>query len=181
MKYWILASLALFGSLSFSGQIENVFFPDQVTVSGTQLKLNGMGLRKATIFKVKVYAAGLYVSETSQKPELLLESKSPKVLVMKFMREVSQEKINDAWDKAFEETKSQFSKEVSDLKNLMPNAKEGDTFEYVFTEEKTDLKINNALKGSLPGGNWGKALLSTWLGKNPPTEDLKNGLLNIKD
>jgi hypothetical protein len=181
MRYWVILTLALFGSLSFSGQIENISFPDQVTVSGTQLKLNGLGLRKATIFKVKVYAAGLYLSQPSQKPELILDSKSPKVLIMKFMRDVSQEKINEAWDKAFEETQSQFSQELAQLKKLMPNAKEGDTFEYVFTEEKTDLKINTALKGTLPGGNWGKALLSTWLGKNPPTEELKNGLLNIKD
>ena len=181
MKYWILASLALFGSLSFSGQIENVFFPDQVTVSGTQLKLNGMGLRKATIFKVKVYAAALYVAETSQKPELILDSKSPKVLIMKFMRDVSQDKINDAWDKAFEETQSQFSQELAQLKKLMPNVKDGDTLEYVFTDEKTEFKINNTLKGSMRGGNWSRALLSTWLGKNPPTEELKNGLLNIKE
>jgi hypothetical protein len=101
--------------------------------------------------------------------------------MMKFFRDVSKDQINEAWDKAFENNSSQFEAEISKLKTMMPNAQEGDLFEYFFSKDKTEFKLNHVSRGMMPGGNWGKALLSTWIGKNPPTEELKKGLLNIAD
>lgn len=164
-----------------AAKIDELTFADSLTFDGQTLKLNGMGLRKATVFKVKVYGAALYVVEPSTNPNVILKSTTPKVLIMKFMRDVSQDKINEAWDKAFEENLTKFRHQIQALKKIMPDAKEGDSFEYRFAADKTEFKVNNTLKGTLEGGDWGKALLSTWLGENPPTEELKKGLLGAKD
>lgn len=185
MKLLIL-NLGLILNLISNGQslgvkTEGIEFPDSVLLDNQTLKLNGLGLRKATVFKVKVYAAALYLNEVAKDPDKILSSKEPKTLMMKFFRDVSKEQINEAWDKAFESNSSQFKVELSQLKAIMPNAKEGDLFEYLFSKDKTEFKLNRITRGSMPGGNWGKALLSTWIGKNPPTEELKKGLLNIAD
>ena len=60
-----LALVALLGSNASAAEISGVKLPDQVTVVGKSLKLNGAGLRQATILKVNVYAAGLYLEKPS--------------------------------------------------------------------------------------------------------------------
>lgn len=181
MKKILIMGFLILASLTQAAKIEDLTFPDSLLINGQTLKLNGLGLRKATVFKVKVYAAALYISEPSKNADAIIKSHTPKVLVMKFMRDVSQEKINEAWDKAFEKNESKFRTAIRELKKLMPNAKEGDSIEYLFTSDKTEVKVNQSLKGSLQGGDWGKALLATWLGEHPPTEELKNGLLGLQD
>jgi hypothetical protein len=45
---------------------KDVDFPEQVQVKGTDLHLNGLGMRKVTFLKVNVYVAALYVPRTSR-------------------------------------------------------------------------------------------------------------------
>jgi hypothetical protein len=40
-------------------------FPDQVELQGTPVKLNGLGVRKATVFRVNIYVVALYLVERS--------------------------------------------------------------------------------------------------------------------
>lgn len=181
MKKLLIFLVLILGINAKAAQIDDLTFPDHLTANGQSLKLNGMGLRKATVFKVRVYGAALYVAQPSTKADVILKAETPKVLIMKFMREVSQDKINEAWDKAFEKTETKYRTQIQTLKKWMPNAKEGDVIEYTFLAEKTEVKVNEKLKGSLEGGDWGRALLTTWLGENPPTEELKNGLLGVRD
>ena len=49
-------------------ECKGVNFPDQAQVDGSTLTLNGLGLRQATMFKVNVYVAALYVAKTSNDP-----------------------------------------------------------------------------------------------------------------
>ena len=177
----LLLSFILLKNSLFGFSLDNISFPDSLLVQGQELKLNGAAFRKATVFKVKVYGAALYVKEPQKNADSILASKSPKVLMMKFTRSVSQEKINEAWDKAFEAVQDKYKSEVHKLKSLMPSAKDGDTLEYTFSEIQTEIKHNGKSVGTLPGGEWGKTLLSTWLGSNPPTEELKQGLLGIAE
>ncbi len=182
-RYFLFTYLAFFlaDSESIAAKIENTEFQDLFSVAGQHLKLNGLGLRKATLFKVRVYAAGLYLMTPSQNSQAILNSPHPKVLVMKFLRDVSQQQINEAWEATFQKSTIKFAQELIQLKKIMPNAKKGDTLEYVFFNDKTEFRINKIVIENMPSGEWGKALLATWIGDNPPTEELKRGLLGIKD
>src|SRR5438270_11506752 len=84
-----LALLYLSGSNSAAAEISGVKLPDQVTLEGKTLKLNGTGLRQATILKVYVYAAGLYLKSQSGDGESIANSDEFEIIVMVFMREVS--------------------------------------------------------------------------------------------
>src|SRR5262249_39747603 len=45
----------------FGAECLNATFPESVKSGDAVLQLNGLGIRKATVFAVKVYVAGLYV------------------------------------------------------------------------------------------------------------------------
>ena len=68
-----LLILSLFFSLNLSAKtLHKAKFDDKSTVAKKELILNGLGVRLATLFKVKVYVAGLY---TEKKIKYLGQSK----------------------------------------------------------------------------------------------------------
>ena len=173
----VLLALAGLACPATAAELEGVKMPDKATVAGTELVLNGMGLRTATIFKVKVYVAGLYVKEKAKEEKAILGAAGPKQLRMHFLREVDAEKIASAWDDSLEKSREKFKAEIEKLKAMMTKAKDGDRYTYTFLPDSVEVSFNDQSKGKLPGGEFGRALLSTWIGENPPTEKLKKGLL----
>src|SRR6266702_4145193 len=79
-----------------------VTFADQATVEGSNLTLNGLGLRQATMFKVNVYVAALYVAKTSNDPNALLGSNTPSELILQFVRDVGADDLRKGWSEGFE-------------------------------------------------------------------------------
>ncbi len=57
-----------------AGELAGVTLPDQVTVEGRTLSLNGLGLRQATWLKVNVYVAALYLETKSSESEAIIAS-----------------------------------------------------------------------------------------------------------
>ncbi len=41
----------------------------------------------------------------------------------------------------------------------------------------TEVAVKGKLKGTIPGKDFMEALFSIWFGKNPPSGDLKKGML----
>jgi hypothetical protein len=80
-----------------------VTLPDQATVEGRTLVLNGMGLRKATWLRVKIYVAGLYLEEKSPDADAILRPGRTKRVVLVFVRAVGREDLLDTWDESFQE------------------------------------------------------------------------------
>lgn len=165
--------------------IEEITFSDRAAVDKSTLVINGVGLRTATIFKVKVYAAALYLKNKITTAAAVLDSPYPKVLEMEFLREIAGNDIQKAWDQSFEENceldciagKAALQK----LKALMVSVKNGDRMAYKFREWSVEVTFNGAPLGRVIDKNFPRSLLSTWVGKKPPTETLKTGLLGISD
>src|SRR5580765_93647 len=97
-----LALLSVTGPNASAAEISGVKLPDQVTVAGKNLKLNGAGLRQATILKVNVYAAGLYLEKTSGDGEAIANSDQAKSIEMVFMRDVTAKQMSEAFGEGFE-------------------------------------------------------------------------------
>ena len=91
-----------FSVASHAKTLAGVTMPDTKMVGGVALKLNGLGMREATMFKVDVYVAGLYVEKTSASAKELLEATGPKELVLKFVRNVSAADLSGAWKEGLE-------------------------------------------------------------------------------
>src|SRR5215470_9478338 len=84
----LLAVVGLSAGAAHGKECAGVNFPDQAQVEGTNLTLNGLGLRLATMLKVKVYVAALYVGKKSNDPASILGSSGPTELSMQFVRDV---------------------------------------------------------------------------------------------
>jgi len=165
-----------------AGKKAGVTMPDTATVDGKTLVLNGMGLREATWLKVDVYVAGLYIEKVSSDAPGIVATDGPKLLVLKFVRDVDRDDIVKAWSDGF---KNNATVPVSQLKPLidrmngwMPGFDDGDTLSFTYAPGKgVEVAVNGARKGVIQGGDFARSLFSIWLGPKPPTGALKKGLL----
>ncbi len=152
-------------------------------VKGTTLTLNGMGLREATVFSVDVYAAGLYLEETSSDrsgPEIAA-SESKKQLVLHFVRSVDKSKMVDAYRESFKKNANgqykSIKSKVDRLLGWLSGVGDGDRHVYTYIPgQGVTIQIDGLTEGTIAGETFSNMFFKIWLGK-PPNEGLKRGLL----
>jgi hypothetical protein len=174
----IMANSAVVLAASCGGQA----FPDVKQVGSKKLVLNGLGIREATIFKVDVYVAGLYVEKKSSNSTELIKSTQVRHMDLHLVRNVSAEELNDAIEKSFKKgTGAQFSKykeRMVTFKKMIPNLKDGQEIAFTMAPGKgTEVLFGGKSRGRIPGDDFAEVLMSLWLGDNPPNPGLKKGLL----
>jgi hypothetical protein len=175
-------AIALGIGLAHGKDCKGVSFREELQSEGTSLKLNGLGLRQATFFKVNVYVAALYVGQTSKDPSAILKSNAPKELILHFVRDVGSTDLNKGWQEGFENNaQSQLpalKERIEAFKGLMADMKTGQRLRLVHKPGAgVQVDVNKAVKGTIKGDDFARALFSIWLGSNPPNAGLKAGLL----
>ncbi|SVB09782.1 uncharacterized protein METZ01_LOCUS162636 [marine metagenome] len=178
-----LVSASLFvGVPAFAATCPDVKLPAKAMVGETNLVLNGIGLRKATFFSVKVYVAGLYLPQKSGDAEQILATDQSWQLVLHFVRDVDSDDIHDALAEGFENATDgkveAILPQIDAINTLVPDLKVGDRL--TFTHEAgrgISVNFNNSSNGAVDGTDLAATLLAIWLGEEPPNEDLKTGLL----
>ncbi|MEY2574675.1 MAG: hypothetical protein QOF80_162 [Verrucomicrobiota bacterium] len=179
-----VCALALIGSNASAAEISGVKLPDQVSVAGKSLKLNGAGLRQATILKVNVYAAGLYLEKPSGDGEAIANSDQAKSIEMVFMRDVSAKQMAEAFGEGFEKNCvagcAELKPHLSKLQGLLKDMKKGETMSVHFLGDGVELVIRGQKAGSVGDKAFSHQLIRCWIGKNPPNSGLKEGLLGAK-
>jgi len=179
-----LAFLAVSISHASAAEISGVKLPDQVTVAGKSLKLNGAGLRQATILKVNVYAAGLYLEKPSGDGETIANSDQAKSIEMVFMRDVSAKQMAEAFGEGFDKNCvagcTELKPDLGKLQGLMKDMKKGETMAIHFSPSGVEVMIRGQKVGSVGDKAFSHQLIRCWIGKNPPNSGLKEGLLGGK-
>jgi len=163
-------------------ECQGVKFDDHVQVLGQTLMLNGLGIRKATIFKVKVYVGALYLMKPSGDAHVIIDSAEPSELVLQFVRGVSAGDLRGAWQEGFEKTAPNASpalkQSIALLTGWMTDMKAGERMVFTRMPGKgTQLDIGGSPKGTILGDDFGRALWAIWFGAQPPNPELKSGLL----
>ena len=140
--------------------LAGVQLPDTVTVDDAPLVLNGMGLRQATALRVKAYVGGLYLEQRSSDPATVIDSRQRKRVTMKFLR-----------DKAMEPSITRFT-------SLIDDVKKGDTLSFTARPGAgVEVTLRDAVRGTVPGDEFSRALFTVWFGPKPGDENLKRGML----
>jgi hypothetical protein len=159
-----------------------VALPDTVTVEGRQLQLNGIGVRDATLLKVHVYVAGLYLPTRTSAPEAIIEAQEPKVILLRFVRGVGRKDIVKAWNEGFErntpaETAS-LRQRLDLLDAWMGDVAKGQEMSFTYVPGSgVTVAIDGRARGVIPGDDFARALFSVWLGPSPADAGLKDELL----
>jgi hypothetical protein len=175
------SSILLFALPSTARECEGVSMPDQVVVDGSKLLLNGMGLREATVFNVNVYVAGLYLLKRSNDGEKVAAAEEPKQIRIQFVRDVSKSDMAEAIQKGFVrvagDAYGKLKARVERLMTALPEFKKGDRFSITY-RPGTGLELtSSSASTTIEGADFARAMFLIWLGKHPPNEGLKKGLL----
>lgn len=178
----LVSASSFVGASAFAATCPDVKFPAKVVVAETDLMLNGIGLRKATFFSVKVYVAGLYLPQISGDAEQILTTDQSWQLLLHFVRDVDSEDIQDAFAEGFENVTDgkieAMRSEIEAINALVPDLKVGDRLTFNHEAGKgISVNFNDLSNSAIGGADLAAILLSIWLGEDPPNDDLKTGLL----
>jgi hypothetical protein len=166
-----------------AAEVGGVKLDDRVRVGGSDLALNGAGIR--TRFVVKVYVGALYLAERKTNPAEVLAAAGPKRVSLHMLRDVGAQSLADSLNEGFRNNNADADKfkaqldELLGVMNALGEAKKGQAIALDFVPGTgTVVLVNGEAKGKpIPGDDFYRALLRIWLGDKPADADLKKGLL----
>lgn len=187
MKKLLLLICCLFLSWNAGAmEVSGVKLPDSIHLGNHDLVLNGAGLR--TRFFFKVYVAALYLGEKTHTVEAVLDESGVKRVSMHILREISDEKMLNAFNEAIAANHSPAEmqalepqlKELTAIFHAIGKVKEGDVVNLdYFPDSGTQFIVNGVQRGNIPGAAFNRALLKIWLGDKPAQADLKQEMLGL--
>jgi hypothetical protein len=183
----ILAALALcwLASGALAATLGGVTLPDTYAVDGRILQLNGIGLRTYSIFRVRIYVAGLYLVRPSHDANAIIASPDPKVVRLLFIHGGSKAEVqkhylegqaHDCGDGGCDPA------DQSDFERLLavvPAVESGDTTTFVFANNGFKVLANDRLIGEFANPDLAHHMLDGFIGSHPPTRALRSQLLGL--
>lgn len=154
-------------------------------VGGATLVLNGIGLNKLLSEERAVNA--LYVETKSSDPEALATSPGPKRMEMRIVASrLSARNLSQAWSEGIslnnssDDWRNYAQQIVAFARLFQQNLTTGDhiTIDYI-PNVGTQVALNGSQLGVVPGKELYPMLVRSWVGKVPPSEAYKNGLLGL--
>jgi hypothetical protein len=178
------ASLPAFAAVDVNGYK----FEDSVKVAGKDLVLNGAGMRTKVI--IKVYAAGLYLTEKKSSMAEIAATDGPRRVKLMMARDLSIDSFGTAFMDGLRENTS-----VAERNAIVTQiTKFGEMFAGVAGLKKGDVmtidwvpgvgticELNGKKVGEVvPDVAFYNALLRIWLGEHPADRSLKPALLGTR-
>lgn len=188
MNRWLVAGLLVLSVAGFAAA-QDVSEPKsgvKFAVKEGDMTLLGVGLRTKTMLKVKVYAIGLYVADSAIAGPLKGKAGTPalygevvngdfkKEVVMKFVRDVSKDQIQDA----FHETLNGISKADVWIEYFGPIRSGEECVISWVPGTGLETKVAGADKPPINEKEFASAVFRIWLGDKPVQEDLKKDLVS---
>ena len=178
-----LLSLCLTFAEAPAATLAGVTLPNKIEVNQQSLVLNGLGLREATVFKVDVYVAGLYLEAKSNDAAGIVQSPQTKRLTLHFLRNVSADKLRAACRDGFQANAvnvEYFENEIDTFQACLQDVSEGDVMSFTIHQDNVEIRLDGEPRGTIHGREFAQAFLAIWLGNAPPNPKLKSGLLGAE-
>jgi hypothetical protein len=182
-----LATLVLVGWSAGAAELAGFRVPDRLRVGARDLVLNGIGVRSASRFGLtaRVYVAALYLEKPSQDAVQVLDSGGVKAIKMKYLYAISAADMKRGWEHSFSESCPEkrcepFQAQIAEFQALVGAVADGDLIDYAFFDDRVEISRPVGPTASVRGHEFSRLLLSTWIGKAPPTEELKRSLLGSR-
>ena len=181
-KFAFLMAAMLFALPVLAADVAGVKLDDKTTVGGQELVLNGAGVRTKMMFKV--YVGSLWVPAKATSAAAVY-AKAPRRVQLNMLRDVSADQMIDALADGVKQGNSPaeaaaVKAQTDQLATILKSAgqlKEGNVLVFDYVDGATAVSLNGAVKGTIPGEAFSKALLNAWLGENPVQADLTKAML----
>lgn len=165
--------------------IEGISFDSALQLQGTELVLNGVGVR--AVAWIKGYAAGLYLTQRATQVDGVLSAPGPKRLRLHMLMDVPASEFSKAFDKGLRRNVApaelprlqarieRFEASIAALKTVH----KGDVVDLDFDPTKgLVFQLNGTLRGEpLAGSDFYAAVLKSFIGEQPYDKALRAGLL----
>jgi hypothetical protein len=172
MKSLILILLASLSFVAHAITVDSITFDDKTTVAGKELVLNGVGIRKATFLKIKVYYGALYLSQKTKDSKTFLGNSEPKQITMHFVRDVDAKDLKSTYKETYKSMLSTFET----FSNNFTDVKKGDRMIFTFLPDGVTLTLAGKTSPKSGDAAFSHAILNMWF-INPLDEGLTKGLL----
>jgi hypothetical protein len=180
----LAATLLLLAPLTASAAdtCAGVTLPAKSAAFGAELVRNGVGVREATFLNVDVYVAGLYTARKTRSVEEVLKEGAAKLIVLRFVRDVSREEMGEALTDALRKNLgAEFeaaNKRLQPFLGKLPPLNKGTELQLAYRPgHGVQLVVNGKTLGTETDDHTANLLFRAWLGPQPPDKDLKAGLL----
>ena len=160
-----------------------VTMADSMEIGGTTVHLNGLGVRSFTLLQIRGYVAGLYLTKPTHDPEVALSEPGAKALVIQYVRGASASQVHDlymdssrkycAHNTCDQQNKTSFQNLLETVRDVKP----GDITSFLISDAGVQVLFNGKEIANLKDPSFGRVILDSDLGANPPSVELKNGLL----
>jgi Chalcone isomerase-like len=193
-RAWLAAAAAtsfatLYGTAAAQDdavQVEGQPFARRLPLAGSELVLNGTGVRAVAWFKG--FAAGLYLPRRSSAVAQVLAMPGPKRVQMRMLQEVPAEELVKALRKGLQRNSAEPQRLAARFERLgaamlaVGTVKKGDVIDLDQDPTRGTLfALNGTLRGeAIEGGDFYAALLASFVGERPYDPRLKAGLLGLK-
>jgi hypothetical protein len=181
------ATLALPAVAMAQGSVELAGnrYPTSITVGGSDLLLNGAGIRYR--FVVRVYTAGLYLTKKADTPQAVLALPGPKRMHVVMQREIDAEQLGRLFTRGMQDNTPRdiFARSIPGtlrLAEMFAARKKlvaGDSFSVDWLPGVgTQILVNGQPQGApVKEPEFFQALMLIWLGGHPADAQLKEALL----
>lgn len=180
--------LVLLTAITSQAQIRvgsKAILPYEQTFGETELKLNGAGLRE--MLWIDLYAGGLYLTNKTKDPKEVLEADETMAIKLNIVSGfVTQSKMIKAVKEGFEKATFGNTKPLQDRINkfigfFSEPIVRNDIFDLVYIKDVGVKAYKNDKElGLIEGRDFKYALFKIWLGDEPASESLKNGMLGLQ-
>ena len=163
--------------------VADIEVPEQQSVAGQDLVLNGAGLRQRFVFHV--YVAALYRPQATQDVATILNSPEPQLLRLTLLRDITSKALTDALNDGLKANCTEA--ELQDMAATIAHFEEfmqaggegasGDQVDVLFNQGTVSVSFKGKALGETKDPRFATALLKVWLGAHPAQESLKSALL----
>jgi len=190
--YSLLTSMLLTAAMALPAaaavDVNGFKFDDTARVAGKELKLNGAGMRTKVI--IKVYAAGLYLTEKKTTMAEIAALEGPRRVTLIMARDVSSDSFGSAFMEGLKDNTSTVERngmatqvgKFGEMFAAVPGLKKGDVLHIDWLPGVgTQCELNGKKLGeAVPDVAFYNAILRIWMGDKPADRSLKPALLSTK-
>jgi hypothetical protein len=166
-------------------KLAEVIYPNDITLAGQKLVLNGYGMRFR--FGFRVYAAALYTPTKLTKNEDVIKPTIAKRMHLVAQRDVKGDDFGKLFTRAMEDnmSKEDFSKIVNGvirMGNIFAEAKQFTKGDVIIVDVVPGTGLVITFRGKQQGEpvkepEFSQAMMQIWFGKKPADEQLRRALL----
>lgn len=163
--------------LNFEGNTN----PESLPFFNEPMVLNGQATHRRFIFDI--YSLKLFLNFPARTPEEIF-AQPVKIVIMEFKRSLSAQTLRAAFagavaaNCAMNGLCATIERALNSFLNEIPDVQSGDTFIFTLNPEESLIQMKNSPKLLRVGDkNFGEALLLTWIGPAPPSEEFKRKIL----